>query len=191
MQGVKFASECMQEGLAHLCLVGAATTLQKAKVEMSMPRKRGAAAAGFDTAYKNFLDRVSHIDIYHDFFPNIMTYSKYQNAQSWHTEFESFNCSEISVGPYGTSDVFGNNQEQLLLATALGTGGGNQAHQLGHHQMLSHRGAWVCQGRLQKVLGRGSSSAGAQVNHFQNLHPFHLFKPPPILNYQLVLKRGQ
>lgn len=49
----------MQEGLAHLCLVGSATTLQKAKVEMSMPRKRGAAAAGFDTAYKNFLDRVS------------------------------------------------------------------------------------------------------------------------------------
>lgn len=48
----------MQEGLAHLCLIGSATTIQKAKVEMSMPRKRGAAAAGFDTAYKNFLDRV-------------------------------------------------------------------------------------------------------------------------------------
>ena len=41
-----------------MCLVGSAVTLQKAKVEMSMPRKRGAAAAGFDTAYKNFLDRV-------------------------------------------------------------------------------------------------------------------------------------
>jgi len=49
----------MQEGLAHLCLIGSATTLQKAKIEMTMPRKRGAAAAGYDTAYKNFLNRVT------------------------------------------------------------------------------------------------------------------------------------
>lgn len=61
------AAVLITEGLAHLCLIGSATTLQKAKIEMTMPRKRGAAAAGYDTAYKNFLNRVMtaverHID---------------------------------------------------------------------------------------------------------------------------------
>ena len=51
----------MQEGLANLCLIGSATTISKAKVEMSMPRKRGAAAAGYDTAYKTFLNRASPV----------------------------------------------------------------------------------------------------------------------------------
>ena len=55
----------VQEGLAHLCLIGSATTIQKAKVEMSLPRKRGAAAAGYDTAYKNFLNRASLDSLHH------------------------------------------------------------------------------------------------------------------------------
>lgn len=36
----------LQEGLAHLCLVGSTCTLTRAKIESSIPRKRGAAAAG-------------------------------------------------------------------------------------------------------------------------------------------------
>lgn len=51
----------VQEGLAHLCLIGSATTIQKAKIEMSLPRKRGAAAAGYDTAYTTFLNRASSV----------------------------------------------------------------------------------------------------------------------------------
>ena len=51
----------LQEGLANLCLIGSATTISKAKIEMSMPRKRGAAAAGYDTAYKTFLNRASPV----------------------------------------------------------------------------------------------------------------------------------
>jgi len=46
-----------QEGLANVCLVGASTTLVKAKVEASMPRKRGAAAAGYDKALASFFDK--------------------------------------------------------------------------------------------------------------------------------------
>ena len=38
------------EGLANLCLVGASVTVFRAKIEKSMPRKRGAAAAGYDKA---------------------------------------------------------------------------------------------------------------------------------------------
>lgn len=47
-----------QEGLANVCLVGASTTLVKAKIEASLPRKRGAAAAGYDKALTSFYDKV-------------------------------------------------------------------------------------------------------------------------------------
>lgn len=55
------------EGLAHLCLVGSACTVTKAKIESSMPRKRGAAAAGYDKAIEKFYARCftaveKHID---------------------------------------------------------------------------------------------------------------------------------
>ena len=40
-----------------MCLVGASTTLIKAKVEASLPRKRGAAAAGYDKAITSFYDK--------------------------------------------------------------------------------------------------------------------------------------
>ena len=46
------------EGLAHVCLVGGATTLVRAKIEATLPRKRGAAAAGYDKAWTKFLDQV-------------------------------------------------------------------------------------------------------------------------------------
>ena len=55
------------EGLANLCLVGRTCTLTKAKIEVSMPRKRGAAAAGYDKAIESFYSRafaaiVRHVD---------------------------------------------------------------------------------------------------------------------------------
>jgi protein pelota len=46
------------EGLAHVCLVGTSTTVIRAKVESNLPRKRGAAAAGYDKAWAKFLDAV-------------------------------------------------------------------------------------------------------------------------------------
>ena len=48
----------LQEGLANVCLVGSSATVQKAKVESSIPRKRGAAAAGYDRALRSFFDKV-------------------------------------------------------------------------------------------------------------------------------------
>ena len=49
-----------QEGLANVCLVGSSTTILKAKVEANLPRKRGAAAAGYDKALESFFSKVSH-----------------------------------------------------------------------------------------------------------------------------------
>jgi protein pelota len=46
------------EGLANVCLVGASITVVAAKVEGSIPRKRGAAAAGYDKALDRFFDKV-------------------------------------------------------------------------------------------------------------------------------------
>lgn len=55
------------EGLAHLCLVGSTCTLTRAKVEANIPRKRGAAAAGYDKAMESFYEKlfaaiVRHVD---------------------------------------------------------------------------------------------------------------------------------
>lgn len=47
----------IQEGLATLCLVGGATSTVAAKVEMSLPRKKGAAAQGYDKALTAFYER--------------------------------------------------------------------------------------------------------------------------------------
>jgi hypothetical protein len=49
---------CSQEGLANVCLVGSSTTVLRAKVESSLPRKRGAAAAGYDKALDSFFAKV-------------------------------------------------------------------------------------------------------------------------------------
>jgi len=47
-----------QEGLANVCLVGRAVTLVRAKVEANLPRKRGAAAAGYEKAINRFYEKV-------------------------------------------------------------------------------------------------------------------------------------
>mmetsp|Transcript_15132 Transcript_15132/g.32554 ORF Transcript_15132/g.32554 Transcript_15132/m.32554 type:complete len:379 (-) Transcript_15132:265-1401(-) len=57
----------IQEGLAHLLLVGGTCTLTRAKIETNLPRKRGAAQAGYDKAITKFLEHcfqaiVKHID---------------------------------------------------------------------------------------------------------------------------------
>ena len=51
--------DVVQEGLANVCLVGSSTTVQKAKIESSIPRKRGAAAAGYDKALQSFCNKVT------------------------------------------------------------------------------------------------------------------------------------
>ena len=59
--GIEFISELgvAQEGLANVCLVGRAVTLVRARVEANLPRKRGAAAAGYDKAISRFYEKVS------------------------------------------------------------------------------------------------------------------------------------
>lgn len=51
----------LQEGLAHVCLVGSTCTLTRAKIEANIPRKRGAAAAGYDKAIESFYDKVFQV----------------------------------------------------------------------------------------------------------------------------------
>ncbi|EFJ34804.1 hypothetical protein SELMODRAFT_81932 [Selaginella moellendorffii] len=48
----------IDEGLAHICLVGQNMTTIKARVEASIPRKRGAAIAGYDKALNKFFENV-------------------------------------------------------------------------------------------------------------------------------------
>lgn len=52
------AAVLITEGLANLCLVGSSCTLQRARIETNMPRKRGAAAAGYDKSLESFFRKV-------------------------------------------------------------------------------------------------------------------------------------
>lgn len=59
------AAVLITEGLANICLVGASTTMVRAKIEVNLPRKRGAAAAGYDKAWNKFLEAVFQAIIRH------------------------------------------------------------------------------------------------------------------------------
>ncbi|MEW5298236.1 MAG: hypothetical protein WDW36_001381 [Sanguina aurantia] len=52
------AALLITEGLANLVLVGGSISILKAKVEASLPRKRGAAALGYDKAWTKFMEAV-------------------------------------------------------------------------------------------------------------------------------------
>ncbi len=80
------AAIVIQEGLAHLCLVGGATTAVRARVETAMPRKHGAAAAGYDKAL-------------HKFFEALL------QAVLRHVDFSIVRCLLVA-GPGFTKDAF-------------------------------------------------------------------------------------
>lgn len=48
----------MQEGLAHVLLVGKSVTITRSRIETSIPRKHGPAIAGYETALKKFFENV-------------------------------------------------------------------------------------------------------------------------------------
>ncbi|XP_008800974.1 protein PELOTA 1 isoform X1 [Phoenix dactylifera] len=57
----------MQEGLAHLFLIGKSITATRSRIETSIPRKHGPAIAGYESALKKFFENVlqallKHID---------------------------------------------------------------------------------------------------------------------------------
>ncbi|XP_027111226.1 protein PELOTA 1 [Coffea eugenioides] len=57
----------MQEGLAHIFLVGKSVTITRSRIETSIPRKHGPAVAGYDKALNKFFENVlkafrQHID---------------------------------------------------------------------------------------------------------------------------------
>ncbi|XP_010038124.2 protein PELOTA 1 isoform X2 [Eucalyptus grandis] len=46
----------MQEGLAHIFLVGRSMTTSRSRIETSIPRKHGPAIAGYDSAFMKHVD---------------------------------------------------------------------------------------------------------------------------------------
>lgn len=57
----------MQEGLAHMFLIGRSITTTRSRIEISIPRKHGPAIAGYESALKKFFENVlqsvlKHID---------------------------------------------------------------------------------------------------------------------------------
>ncbi|XP_044499534.1 protein PELOTA 1 [Mangifera indica] len=57
----------MQEGLAHILLIGRSMTTTRSRIETSIPRKHGPAIAGYESALKKFFENVlqaflKHVD---------------------------------------------------------------------------------------------------------------------------------
>ncbi|XP_050286640.1 protein PELOTA 1 isoform X1 [Quercus robur] len=57
----------MQEGLAHVLLVGKSVTITRSRIETSIPRKHGPAIAGYESALNKFFENVlqaflKHVD---------------------------------------------------------------------------------------------------------------------------------
>ncbi|GBG59018.1 hypothetical protein CBR_g24366 [Chara braunii] len=52
------AAVLMQEGLANVCLFGGSMTVVRARIESAIPRKRGAAIAGYDKALNRFFENI-------------------------------------------------------------------------------------------------------------------------------------
>nr|DAD37172.1 TPA_asm: hypothetical protein HUJ06_007813 [Nelumbo nucifera] len=55
----------MQEGLAHVLLVGKSVTTTRSRIETSIPRKHGPAVAGYETALNKFFENVLQAFIKH------------------------------------------------------------------------------------------------------------------------------
>ncbi|XP_010551095.1 PREDICTED: protein PELOTA 1 [Tarenaya hassleriana] len=55
----------MQEGLAHIFLVGRSVTTSRARIETSIPRKHGPAIAGYESALKKFFENVLQAFVKH------------------------------------------------------------------------------------------------------------------------------
>ncbi|KAL6545425.1 CDP-diacylglycerol--glycerol-3-phosphate 3-phosphatidyltransferase [Orobanche gracilis] len=55
----------MQEGLAHILLVGKRLTTTRSRIETSIPRKHGPSIAGYDKALNKFFDNVLQAFIKH------------------------------------------------------------------------------------------------------------------------------
>lgn len=80
------AALLLQEGQAILCLVGGSCTVVRARIESSIPKKRGAAAAGYDKAMEKF-------------------FAKALAAVTRHVDFTVVKCL-ILAGPGFTKDEF-------------------------------------------------------------------------------------
>lgn len=55
----------MQEGLAHILLIGKSVTITRSRIETSIPRKHGPAIAGYDKALNKFFDMVLQAFVKH------------------------------------------------------------------------------------------------------------------------------
>ncbi|XP_030970760.1 protein PELOTA 1-like [Quercus lobata] len=82
----------MQEGLAHVLLVGKSVTITRSRIETSIPRKHGPAIAGYESALNKFFENV------------LQAFLK-------HVDFEVVRCAVIA-SPGFTKDQF---HRHLLL----------------------------------------------------------------------------
>ncbi|KAM3338773.1 protein PELOTA 1 isoform X1 [Capsicum galapagoense] len=110
----------MQEGLAHILLIGKSLTITRSRIETSIPRKHGPAIAGYDKALNKFFDNVlqvvsaSFLDVCLISISNMLQTDRFLfllQAFVRHVDFKVVRCAVIA-SPGFTKDQF---HRHLLL----------------------------------------------------------------------------
>nr|BCN28338.1 the messenger RNA surveillance factor Pelota [Capsicum annuum] len=110
----------MQEGLAHILLIGKSLTITRSRIETSIPRKHGPAIAGYDKALNKFFDNVlqvvsaSFLDVCLISISNMLQTDRFLfllRAFVRHVDFKVVRCAVIA-SPGFTKDQF---HRHLLL----------------------------------------------------------------------------
>lgn len=83
----------MQEGLAHILLIGKSVTITRSRIETSIPRKHGPAIAGYDKALNKFFDNVLQAFVKHVDFKVVRCaaiaspgFTKVEQSKKWKME---------------------------------------------------------------------------------------------------------
>eukprot|EP00963_Diacronema_lutheri_P008185 scaffold718_cov342-Pavlova_lutheri.AAC.41 len=106
------AAVVMQEGLAHVCLVGGSITMVKAKIEKSLPKKRGAAAQGYEKALHAFFAQIYQALVSHVNFEVVKTLI-IASPGFLKDQFHEWMLKEVENNDQGN---FRKNKDRIVLA---------------------------------------------------------------------------
>ncbi|KAF6264488.1 Dom34 protein [Scenedesmus sp. NREL 46B-D3] len=113
------AALLITEGLANLCLVGSSTTLVRAKVEANLPRKRGAAVAGYDKAWDKFMDQVFSAVLRHVDWSVVKHLKAYLEAEAVRRDARPLIENKASIITAQASSAYKHSLKEVLALPAI------------------------------------------------------------------------
>ena len=118
-QNADLAAIVMQEGLANVCLILSSMTLVKAKIEMSIPRKRKGQCANHDKSLEKFYERIVQALLTHINFDIVKAVIVASPGFTKDQFFEYMNAYAVKNLP-ATKVLIDNKSKFLLVHSASG-----------------------------------------------------------------------